>query len=156
MSIAIKSTASTPMSQQDITNAANDHAPAGAVAIAAMRNMLGRSSAASQYDKLAPQQKAMILFAARLKPSEFINKPLLTLSLADRDAVRKSIIALTDLANAFGSLSLARDQFLSQPKPRRVKSLPHAQQNKSDVDSAMEDVSELARALALEVEEVKQ
>lgn len=151
MSNAIKK----PTTQNGVI-AANDHAPAGADAIAAVREMMGRSSAASRYDKLPTQQKAMILFAARLKPSEFIDQPLLTLSLAERDAVRKSIIALTDLAKAFSCISLMRDQFLSQPKPKRVKSLPHKRTDVADIDNQMADVNELARALALEVEGVKQ
>ncbi|WP_108944115.1 hypothetical protein [Shewanella halifaxensis] len=125
-------------------------------AISAMRQMLGKNSAASRFDKLNPQQRAMILFAARLKPSEYINKPLLSLSLSDRDAVRQAIISLTDLAKTFGCVSLSRDQFLSQPKPRVVKSIGVKREaigEEDELSREIQDINALAAELALEVEQ---
>lgn len=126
--------------------------------------MLGRNSAASQYDKLTQQQKAMILFAARLKPSEYISKPLMSLTPANRDAVRKAIIAMQDAAKVFGNLSLAKEQFISKPlavkQPAKAQAVAEktiaAKPGIDDVDESLREVSALARALALEVAEVTQ
>jgi hypothetical protein len=121
-----------PTQAGQLTAANEHHGDAGLNAIAAMRTMLGKNSAASQFDKLTQQQRALVLFAARLKPSEFLNRPLMSLTAEQREAVRRSIIALMDLSRAFSNLSLSRDQFISKPKlapaiKQQANSSPSAQ-----------------------------
>lgn len=128
MSLAIKH--QVPTRANMMLDAANEHhGDAGQNAIAAMRMMLGKTSAASQFDKLTNQQRALVLFAARLKPSEYINTPLLSLSTNEREAVRQSIIALIDLGRAFGNMPLSRDQFIS---PRQT-AITHSKANSQKI-----------------------
>ncbi|NRB24062.1 hypothetical protein [Shewanella sp.] len=91
----------------------DEHIPAGAAAIRAMRLQLGRNTAASLYSKLSNQQKAIILFGARLKPSSHIHIPLESMSFDEQEQVRLSIIALRDMAKTFVSIPLSRDQFVT-------------------------------------------
>jgi hypothetical protein len=121
-----------PTHSGSLTAANEHHGDAGLTAIAAMRCMLGKNSAASQFDKLTQQQRALVLFAARLKPSEYLNRPLMSFTAEQREAVRTSIIALVDLSRAFSNLSLSRDQFISPPKlapaiKQQTNSRPSAQ-----------------------------
>ncbi|WP_418358381.1 hypothetical protein ACNH6B_05020 [Shewanella basaltis] len=131
MSLAIKQ----PLPQIDnrITPAANEpHGDVGRAAIAAMREMLGKTSAASLFDKLTAQQRALVFFAARLKPSEYLNRPLLSLSTNEREAVRQSLIALVDLGKAFNNMPLSRAQFIS-PKQTAVSAPVSCQPNNEQV-----------------------
>ncbi|WP_417762209.1 hypothetical protein [Shewanella sp.] len=90
----------------------------GKTAIMAIRNMLGKSSLASVYDKLTQQQRATVLYAARIKPSTAIDSPLMALTIDQREAVRTAIIALSDMGKAFSMVPCGREQILGTPKPR--------------------------------------
>ncbi|PKG57999.1 hypothetical protein [Shewanella sp. GutDb-MelDb] len=81
-----------------------------------LRDLLDRSCVASRYGKLSDQQKAMILFGAKLKPSSHINTPLDSMTLNEREQIRQSIIALCDISNTFGRAMLSRDRFELRPK----------------------------------------
>jgi hypothetical protein len=121
-----------PSNSGSLAAANEHHGDAGLNAIAAMRCMLGKNSAASQFDKLTQQQKALILFGARLKPSEYLNRALMSLTAEQREAVRTSLIALVDIGRAFSNVSLSRDQFISPPKlapaiKQQTNSRPSAQ-----------------------------
>ena len=98
-----------------MVSAANSdvHMPAGAAAIRAMRLQLGRNTAASHYNKLSDQQKAIVLFGARLKPSSHIHMPLENMSIDEQEQVRSSIIALGDMAKTFAAIPLSREQFVT-------------------------------------------
>ncbi|MCS6101384.1 hypothetical protein [Shewanella baltica] len=140
-------------------HAANEHhGEAGQAAIAAIRSMLGKSSAASQYDKLNQQQRAMILFAARLRPAKYINLPLLSLTLEEREAIRVAIIALLDLGKAFGCVPLSRDQFFP---PRALKPVarnqaaPIEREVNSDVDNTLAEINRLAASLSADINEIE-
>jgi len=154
MSLAIKK----PL--QNIDNrsvpAANEpHGDVGREAIAAMRNMLGKTSAASQFDKLTAQQRALIFFAARLKPSEYLNRPLLSLSTNEREAVRQSLIALTGLGRAFSNMPLSREQFIS-PRQTAIATKTETQtvasQTTKQVDDELSHISQQARELMSELD----
>ncbi|MDR9767664.1 hypothetical protein RJP56_16505 [Shewanella baltica] len=141
------------------TNAANEqHGEVWKDAIASVRIMLGKSSAASQYDKLSQQQRAMILFAARLRPAKYINLPLLSLTLEEREAIRVAIIALLDLAKAFGRVPLSRDQFFP---PRALKPVassqaaPMEREVNSDVDNTLAEINRLAASLSADINEIE-
>ncbi|WP_372942886.1 hypothetical protein [Shewanella sp.] len=151
MSLAIKQ----PLPQIDnrATPAANEpHSDVGRTAIAAMRRMLGKTSAASQFDKLTAQQRALVFFAARLKPSEYINKPLLSLSTTEREAVRQSLIALIDLGQAFSNMPLSRAQFIS-PKRTAVTAQPINHTVSSTVDDEYNSVTEQINDLLSELDD---
>lgn len=140
-------------------HAANEHhGEAGQAAIAAIRSMLGKSSAASQYDKLNQQQRAMILFAARLRPAKYINLPLLSLTLQEREAIRVAIIALLDLGKAFGCVPLSRDQFFPPRalKPvARSQAAPMEREVNSDVDNTLAEINRLAASLSADINEIE-
>jgi hypothetical protein len=151
MSLAIKK----PL--QNIDNrsvpAANEpHGDVGREAIAAMRNMLGKTSAASQFDKLTAQQRALIFFAARLKPSEYLNRPLLSLSTNEREAVRQSLIALTGLGRAFSNMPLSREQFIS-PRQTAIATQTVEPQTTQYVDDELRLISQQARELMSELDD---
>jgi hypothetical protein len=80
-----------------------------------IRAILGRSCAASQYSKLTEQQKAIVLFGARIRPSTHINIPLEAMTFEERNQIRLSIIALRNLGKSFGESLLSRDEFNVKP-----------------------------------------
>ena len=80
-----------------------------------IRTMIGRSAAASQYSKLTEQQKAIVLFGARIRPSTHINIPLEAMTFEERNQIRLSIIALRNLGKSFGESLLSRDEFNVKP-----------------------------------------
>lgn len=73
-----------------------------------IRAQLGRSSVAFGYDSLTVQQKAIVLYGAKLKPAQFIHTKFESFTLEQREEVRKSLIAIRDLSVAFGNRSLSR------------------------------------------------
>lgn len=158
--LAIKPTPA-PAARQ-LPPAANEHGgDAGLNAIAAMRAALGKTSAASKFDRLSPQQKAILLTAARLRPSQYINKPLMTLTTDEREAIRHALISLVDLGRAFAAVPLSRDQFIA-PKITMPLSAQQTGQQKAaqqapqrqDVNSGFEEISRLAAELASEITEL--
>ena len=131
-----------------IPNAANDVcSPTAKDRLSNIRAMIGRSHAASQYEKLTEQQKAMVLFGARLKPSAYINTPLESMASDEREQVRLSIIALRNLGQSFGESLLSRDEFEA---PRKAKTSV----KKAPMKQLDQDVASMAAELALEVEKL--
>ncbi|WP_417761694.1 hypothetical protein [Shewanella sp.] len=129
----------------------------GAMAIAAMRKMLGKSSLASIYDALTEQQRATVLYAARIRPSSAINTPLMAMSMDDREAIRVAIIALTDMSKAFLSVPCGRDQIISQ---RPSNTLLHPKNTTSANEQTLADkqllvINKLTKELAEEINQRK-
>ncbi len=91
----------------------------GQAAINNIRSMIGKSSLASVYDKLTQQQRATVLYAARIKPSTAVDSPLMALTIDQREAVRTAIIAIADMGKAFSMVPCGREQILGTPKPRQ-------------------------------------
>jgi hypothetical protein len=151
MSLAIKQPLSNTINNRAIPAANEPHGDVGREAIAAMRQMLGKTSAASQFDKLPAQQRALVLFGARLKPSEYLNRPLLSLSTNEREAVRQSLIALTDLGRAFSNMPLSRAQFIS-PRQTAIATQTVAPQPTKHVDDELNLISQQARELMSELD----
>lgn len=147
----------TPAARQ-LPPAANEHGgDAGLNAIAAMRAALGKTSAASKFDRLSPQQKAILLTAARLRPSQYINKPLMTLTTDERERIRHALISLVDLGRAFAAVPLSRDQFITMPLAAQQTGQQKAAQQapqREDVNSGFEEISRLAAELASEITEL--
>ncbi|NRB25738.1 hypothetical protein [Shewanella sp.] len=88
-----------------------------------LRDLLDRSCVASRYSNLSDQQKAMILYGAKLKPSTHINTPLDSMTFDEREQIRHSIIALCDVSSIFGRTMLTRDRFEHRPKVVRQSKL---------------------------------
>ena len=155
MSLAIKQPLSNTITNRAIPAANEPHGDVGREAIAAMRKMLGKTSAASQFDKLPAQQRALVLFGARLKPSEYLNRPLLSLSTNEREAIRQSLIALTDLGRAFSNMPLSRAQFIS-PRQTAVVTQAATQtvvpQPTKHIDDELRLISKQARELMSELD----
>jgi len=118
----------------------------GLNAIAEMRAALGKTSAASKFDRLSQQQKVILLIAARLRPSQYINRPLMTLTTNEREAIRHALISLVDLGRAFAAVPLSRDQFIATkqaaPKPQKI-------------NSGLDEKSRLAAEQATEIAELE-
>lgn len=154
--LAVKPTPA-PAARQ-LPPAANEHGgDAGLNAIAAMRAALGKTSAASKFDRLSPQQKAILLLAARLRPSQYINRPLLTLTTDEREAIRHALISLVDLGRAFAAVPLSRDQFIAPKITMPMASPKPAQQaapQRQEVNSGFDEISRLAAELASEITEL--
>jgi hypothetical protein len=152
MSLAIKQPLSNTINNRAIPAANEPHGDVGREAIAAMRKMLGKTSAASQFDKLPAQQRALVFFGARLKPSEYLNRPLLSLSTNEREAVRQSLMALTDLGRAFSNMPLSRAQFISPRQTDIAAQHTAPQDNLRHVDDALTTISQQARELMSELD----
>ncbi|MEL4300043.1 hypothetical protein ACE02Z_00285 [Shewanella xiamenensis] len=150
--LAVKPTPA-PAARQ-LPPAANEHGgDAGLNAIAAMRAALGKTSAASKFDRLSQQQKAILLTAARLRPSQYINKPLMTLTTDEREAIRHALISLVDLGRAFAAVPLSRDQFIA-PKITMPMASPKQAPQREEVNSGFDEISRLAAELASEITEL--
>lgn len=135
----------TPAPRQ-LPPAANEHGgDAGLNAIAEMRAALGKTSAASKFDRLSQQQKVILLTAARLRPSIYINRPLMTLTTDEREAIRHALISLVDLGRAFAAVPLSRDQFIAT---KQATSKPQK------INSGLDEKSRLAVELATEITEL--
>lgn len=146
-------------STRQLPPAANEHhGEAGLNAIAAMRAALGKTSAASKFDRLTQQQKAILLTAARLRPSQYINRPLMTLTTDEREAIRHALISLVDLGRAFAAVPLSRDQFIAPKITMPIYSQKAGQQQaapqREDVNSGFDEISRLAAELATEITEL--
>jgi hypothetical protein len=152
MSLAIKKPLSNTINNRAIPAANEPHGDVGREAIAAMRNMLGKTSAASQFDKLTAQQRALVFFAARLKPSEYLNRPLLSLSTTEREAVRQSLIALTGLGRAFSNMPLSREQFISPRQTAVATQTTESELVSKFVDDELSFISQQARELMSELD----
>lgn len=153
--LAVKQTPA-PAARQ-LPPAANEHGgDAGLNAIAAMRAALGKTSAASKFDRLSQQQKVILLTAARLRPSLYINRPLMTLTIDEREAIRHALISLVDLGRAFAAVPLSRDQFIAPKITMPMASTRPAQQapQREDVNSGFDEISRLAAELATEITEL--
>lgn len=124
----------------------------GEQAIAAMRKQLGKSSLAATYDKLTDQQRAIVLYAARIKPSTAIDTPLLQLPIAQREAVRMAIISLTDLGQLMAGVPVGREQIITEHPKRTSKRI--AASTPANTTPAV-DISQLAAELATEVKQRK-
>jgi hypothetical protein len=153
MSLAIKKPLSNTINNRAIPAANEPHGDVGREAIAAMRNMLGKTSAASQFDKLTAQQRALIFFAARLKPSEYLNRPLLSLSTTEREAIRQSLIALTGLGRAFSNMPLSREQFISPRQTAVAAKTTESEPVSKFVDDELSLISQQARELMSELDD---
>lgn len=124
----------------------------GEQAIAAMRKQLGKSSLATAYDKLTEQQRAVVLFAARIKPSTAIDTPLLQLPIAQREAVRMAIISITDFGRAMAGVPAGREQIITEHPQRKQQRI--AATTPANTTPAV-DINQLAAELASEVSERK-
>ena len=150
MSLALKNTPA--------TNAANENhqLPAGQMAINAMREQLGKSSAESRYSKLSDQQKAMILFGARLKPSEHIHNSLDKFSHEEKERIRKSILALCELSRYFFNIPLGKADFKAERKAKlkTVEPVSIEVNQEKEVDE-LSEVNRLVADLRAEMQELK-
>lgn len=81
------------------------------IAIAQIRERLGTSSVARRYNQLNQQQKSMVLYGAKLKPSSHINTSFEQFNNDQRDAIRTAIIAMNNVSQSFNALAMTREQF---------------------------------------------
>lgn len=88
---------------------------AGHAAIKGIRDLLGRSSAASHYSRLDVKARAMICYAARLRPSTYAAMSLDEMTPDERDEIRRAIITLRTINDAFSGVNLDRAEFMHIP-----------------------------------------
>lgn len=88
---------------------------AGHAAIKGIRDLLGRSSAASHYNRLDVKARAMICYAARLRPSTYAAMSLDEMTPDERDEIRRAIITLRTINDAFSGVNLDRAEFMHIP-----------------------------------------
>ncbi len=88
---------------------------AGHAAIKGIRDLLGRSSAASHYNRLDVKARAMICYAARLRPSTYAAMSLDEMTPDERDEIRRAIITLRTINDAFSGVNLDRAEFMQIP-----------------------------------------
>lgn len=122
---------------------------AGDSAIANMRQMFQRSSAASHYDNLDIKARSVICYAARLRPSDFANKRLDELTTEQREAVRNAILTLRVINESMSGICLDRSEFMSIPH-RDTSS----EQFKASETKRRLELSAQARALAVRAEKL--
>lgn len=88
---------------------------AGHAALKNMRDMLGRSTAASHYNNLDVKARAMICYAAKLRPSTYAVLSLDEMTPDERDEIRRAIITLRAINEAFSGVNLDRGEFMQIP-----------------------------------------
>lgn len=88
---------------------------AGHAALKNMRDMLGRSTAASHYNSLDVKARAMICYAAKLRPSTYASLSLDEMTPDERDEIRRAIITLRAINEAFSGVNLDRGEFMQIP-----------------------------------------
>ena len=88
---------------------------AGHAAIKGIRDLLGRSSAASHYNRLDVKARAMICYAARLRPSTYAAMSLDEMTPDERDEIRRAIFPLRTINDAFSGVNLDRAEFMHIP-----------------------------------------
>ena len=88
---------------------------AGHAVIKGLREMLGRSTAASHYNSLDAKARAMICYAARLRPSTYAPMSLDEMTPEEREEIRRAIITLRSINDAFSGVSLDRAEFMQIP-----------------------------------------
>ena len=99
---------------------------AGHAVIKGLREMLGRSTAASHYNSLDAKARAMICYAARLRPSTYAPMSLDEMTPEEREEIRRAIITLRSINDAFSGVSLDRAEFMQIPH-RSVNSAEFSQ-----------------------------
>ncbi len=90
-------------------------ASAGHAALQSMREMLGRSTAASHYNRLDVKARAMICYAAKLRPSTYAAMSLDEMTPEEREEIRRAIITLRTINEAFSGVNLDRADFMHIP-----------------------------------------
>lgn len=88
---------------------------AGHAALKNMRDMLGRSTAASHYNSLDIKARAMICYAAKLRPSTYAALSLDEMEPEAREEIRRAIITLRAINDAFSGVNLDRGEFMQIP-----------------------------------------
>jgi len=88
---------------------------AGHNAIAHMRQMFQRSSAASHYNSLDMKARAMICYAAKLRPSTYAALSLDEMTPEERDEIRRAIITIRTINEEFSGVNLDRGEFMQIP-----------------------------------------
>jgi len=142
LSLAAIAASSKPSEHQDVPflNAEQFGASAGHDAIAQMRAMLGRSCPAARWDKLSLQQRKIICYgtegAAGIRPSTHAGKSLDEMTITEREAIRRSLLAIQALHCAFGGM-LDRADFLHGGQADQVE--PEAEQLKQETLERLRD-----------------
>lgn len=63
-------------------------------ALAAMRAQLGRSRAAAEWSRLTHQQRAMLCYGAKLRPSTYAHLALEEMTDSEREAIRHALVEM--------------------------------------------------------------
>lgn len=112
-----------------------------------IRQKLGRSAAAYNYDNLSEQQKAIVLYGAKLAPSIYLHTQFDLFTNEQREQVRKSLIAIRDLASAFGGMDLGRASVMPvKAKPQQVHPAPI--EKSMDFDELTKFAAEIACSIS--------
>ena len=125
--------ANIPAEHQDILQLTRSSDDVAASAIANMRAMLHHSGPASRWQKLSKEARRMICFGAGLRPSDYADRDLDDMTTDERDAIRKSLVAIRETATAFGEGLLTRRDWLfvpdatAQQPSKRSPELEHKQ-----------------------------
>ena len=122
---------------------------AGHEALHNMREMLGRSTAASHYNSLDVKARAMICYAAKLRPSTYAALSLDEMTPEEREEIRRAIITLRAINEAFSGVNLDRGEFMHIPH-RSINSEEFRQaETKRRLELSAQARSLAARAAAL-------
>lgn len=93
------------------------HVSAAEQALKQMRAMFSHSGPASRYNKLSLRARAAICYTAKLRPSEYANRDLDDMTMDEREAIRRAILELKNIAAGFDG-ALNRREFQQTLKPQ--------------------------------------
>lgn len=103
------------------------HVSVAEQALQQMRAMFSHSGPASRYNRLSLRARAAICYTAKLRPSDYANRDLDDMTIDEREAIRRAILELKNIAAGFEG-ALNRREFQQTLKP---KTAPHSEtQNK--------------------------
>jgi len=93
------------------------HVSAAEQALQQMRAMFSHSGPASRYNRLSLRARAAICYTAKLRPSDYANRDLDDMTIDEREAIRRAILELKNIAAGFDG-TLDRREFQQSLKPQ--------------------------------------
>lgn len=101
----------------DTAHPAPSHSITPEQGIQSLRALFGHTGAESRWARMTREQRAAVCCAAGLLPSQSADKNLNQFELAEREAIRRAMIALLSLQTLWGAAGLERGEWAAITVP---------------------------------------
>lgn len=109
-----------PLEHRDVLDLPRANEEVASLALELMREQLHRSGPASRWDRLPLDARRMICFAARLRPSDYASRDLDEMSMDEREAIRRAVLAMKTAAAVFAEGLLTQRDWMMVPNREAV------------------------------------